>query len=104
VEAILSIAVHPIDGDILVEVRGNGVGAAGGAKNRFLLNVDAHDHSSRHELVVQKDQHKAGTPVPANFGTSDGRIVITPSHKLLRFTPVVDLDPNSFATYTVTPP
>jgi len=104
VESILSIAVHPTDGDIFVEVRGNGAGAPGGVKNRFLLNVDAHDHSLRHELVVQQDQHKAGLPVPVNFGTSDGRIVITPAYELLRFTPIVDLDPNSFAIYTVTPP
>jgi hypothetical protein len=45
--AVLGIAVVPY-GDLVVEVRGsNG--------NRFLLNVDAHDKSARHERAVQRD-------------------------------------------------
>ena len=51
-EAILSIAVAP-DGDLLVEVRGAGNGAI--PKNRFLLNIDAHDQSVRNQRMVQRD-------------------------------------------------
>jgi hypothetical protein len=131
--SVLSIAVVPY-GDLVVEVRGsNG--------NRFLLNMDAYDHSCRHELVVQRDieglhpcaaggicpssatcvqgaclpncgtcpdgmtctqigvgtcaSPAGGAPsvccmddaVPDNFGTTDGRLSLTPDGQLLRFVP-----------------
>ncbi len=52
VQAVLSIAPAPY-GDVIVEVRGAGDGTDG-VKNRYLLNVSAHDRSCRHELDVQR--------------------------------------------------
>jgi hypothetical protein len=46
--AILSVAVSPY-GDLVIEVRGT-------TPNRFILNLDAHDQSGRHQRVVQHDQ------------------------------------------------
>jgi hypothetical protein len=133
--AVLSTVVVPYD-DIVIEVRGsNG--------NRWLLNVDAHDQSARHQRAVQRDIQdvhpcaaggvcpdsstcvqgvclsgcNTGTcpdgktctligggtcespgggsnpvcciddAVPNNFGTTDGRLSVTPTGQLLRFVP-----------------
>lgn len=55
VAAILSIAPVPY-GDVVVEVRGAGdMPAPGNVANTWLLNVNVHDRSVRHELEVQRD-------------------------------------------------
>jgi hypothetical protein len=97
VNGILSIAMHPQYGDILVEVKGaNGFS--------YLLNVDGGDNSVRHELTVQRElQHTQTptTPVPSDFGqSSDGHLVFMPDGMLLRFAVVVNGLP-TFATYKV---
>src|SRR5262249_51937734 len=59
VASILSIAVHPVYGDLFVEVKDS-------STHRFLLNIDEHDLSARHVRDVQTDLHLK-PPIPLLF-------------------------------------
>jgi hypothetical protein len=93
VVAILSIAVHPVYGEVYLEVKNS-------TAQRFLLDVDAHDHSSRHASVDQADQHQQ--PIMPPTFPNDGRLVVTPSGELMRFIPQFGLNPLKVESYRVT--
>jgi hypothetical protein len=91
--AILGLAVHPVYGDVYVEVKDSS-----GARN--LLDVDEHDLSVRLVRDVQIDLHLQPL-APASF-SNDGRLAITPDDKLLRLVPPPLLGgPPAFAGYQV---
>jgi hypothetical protein len=93
VTAILGLAVHPVYGDVYVEVKDSS-----GARN--LVDIDEHDLSVRRVRDVQIDLHLQPL-VPPSF-SNDGRLAITPDFKLLRLvTPVLLGGPPTFTGYQV---
>jgi len=92
ISSILSIAVHPVYGDIFVEVGDT-------ALSRRILAVREDDHSVRNVRDLAVDSKVVPLP-PATF-SNDGRLVIAPSLQLLRYVPVLNAPP-TFAQYGVT--
>jgi len=75
----------------------------GAVKNRYLLvqDMDQSIHDAKHwQLGCGQNNSR----VPNNFGTTDGRLVITPDYQLMRFQPAVGAAPlpNPFSVYTLT--
>jgi hypothetical protein len=87
--AILSIAIHPQYGDIIVEVRDTSNG-------RRILVV-REDRTVRELRDVQADLRTLPL-APASF-TTDGRIVMMPDGQLLRLIPSVGAIPPQFQVY-----
>ena len=93
---ILSIAVHPLFGDIYLEVRDNQP-----TPNQYVIDVDDIDLSARNFTDVEDDEHE-GTGFPVSF-TTQGKLVMTPSMNLMRMVPTINGAP-SFTAYGASPP
>jgi hypothetical protein len=91
--AILGLAVHPVYGDIYVEIKD-----ATGTRN--LLDIDEHDLSIRLARDVQMDLHLQSS-IPQGF-SNDGRLTIAPDNSVWRLVPptVVGATP-TFSAYQV---
>jgi len=102
INGILSIAVHPVYGDIYMEVSDS----SGAQPNSHIISMSDIDQTCRHVIDVRKDRHidDAHFPpaVPSSFN-NQGRIAITPQFNLVRIVPTIDGTP-TFTTYVVTHP
>lgn len=93
VTGILGIAVHPVFGDIYLEVR-NATGT------QFVIDMNDNDLRGNNMIDVTNDQHLGA--FPASFA-NQGRIAMTPAMNLIRLVPQIDLSPVSVTTYEATP-
>ncbi len=91
VNAILSIAVHPVYGDVYIEARDT-------LSRREILEMRQQDRTLRNQHDVCTDL-KLSPVAPATF-SNDGRLVLEPSGLLLRVVPASNPNgPASFLEY-----
>jgi hypothetical protein len=91
--SIISIAVHPIFGDIYLEVIDSN-------NLHWILEVGDDDLTPHNEIDVAVARNLGNGAITGSF-SNDGRIVMDPQFNILRIVPTIDGTP-SFTTYTAT--